>query len=911
MNTSEIRNAYLTFFEERGHRLVPSAPLTLEGDPTVLFTPAGMSQFKDEFLGRGDLSSRRAVSCQKCFRTDDIEEVGLTPCHHTFFEMLGNFSFGDYFKKGAIEMAWEFVVEWLKIDPDKLYVSVYEEDAESFDIWKSVVGIDADRIYQLGEHDNYWPADAPSESAPGTLCGPCTEIFVDMGPQPHCPDPAKCDITCDCKRYVEIWNLVLQQFEKGDGPGALRPLSMQNIDTGMGLERTAAVLQGVMSNFDIDIFKPVVKAVAGALDVNVDPAASSIRHIRRIADHVRGVAFCIVDGALPSNEKRGYVVRRLIRRAMRDGLELGAKEPFLYSLVPVVAKMMNDTYPELTERRENVARIIKAEEERFQTTLENGSRLLKELVAELGSKGLAVLPGEEAFRLYDTYGLPLELTESILSESGMATDREGFEREMERQRAQARSASSMMGEAFDTGPLGKVKDLAKPTVFDGYETTSADATVAAILVGDDLVDAIEAGTLDKLMSAIGDKPMRDTIISNEDLPAAEATVILDRTCFCGEAGGQVGDTGFIRGGAGVFEVLDTVQVHGYFLHRGVAREGRVAVGDDVDCEVDVARRQAIRRAHTATHLLQNALRTVLGQHVEQAGSLVAPDRLRFDFSHHSAVTPEEIERIEEIVNANVLAGAGVVVSEMPIGEAKAAGAIALFGEKYDDVVRVVDIGGYSVELCGGTHLDSVAEVGLVRIVSESSIAAGTRRIEAVTGREAIEHGRRREQTLERVAGALGSDEGRVVNRAEKLLAEVRELRAEVKKLKKSGAGESLDDIAAGAADVAGVKLVAHRTDAKMDDLRQLCDALKRKLRSGVVVLASDAGGKVSIVVGVTKDLAPGLNAGRLIKDLAAVAGGSGGGRPDMAQAGAKDTSKIGDLLAAAPDVVGQHVEADR
>ena len=882
MKTSEIRAAYLKFFEERGHKLVPSDSLVPEHDPTLLFTGAGMNQFKDQFLGRGDMSVRRAVSCQKCVRADDIDEVGLTPCHHTFFEMLGNFSFGDYFKKEAIEWAWEFVIGSLKIDADKLYVSVYEDDAESFDIWRNVVGIEPARIYKLGEHDNYWPADAPSQSAPGTLCGPCTEIFFDMGPQPHCPDQAKCDVTCDCRRYVEIWNLVLQQFEKGDGPGQLRPLAMQNIDTGMGLERTAAVLQGVMSNFDIDIFKPIVKAAARALDVKVDTSDPSIRRIRRIADHARSVVFCIADGVLPSNERRGYVVRRLIRRAMRDGLELGGKEPFIYSLVPAVADAMKDAYPELKQRRENIAQIVKAEEERFQTTLENGSRLLQELVADLKSKGLAVLPGVEAFRLYDTYGLPLELTESILAESGMTTGREEFEHEMERQRVQARSASSMTGEAFDTGPLGQVKDFAKPTAFVGYEGTSHEATVAAILAGDELVDGADAG--------------------------AEVTIVLGETPFYGESGGQVGDTGTLKSASGKVDVLDTLRTHGYFLHVGRVVEGRIEKGQPVECEVDVVRRQAIRRAHTATHLLQNALRTVLGEHIEQAGSHVAPDRLRFDFSHHSAVTAEEIERVEELVNGNILAGASVRTDEMPVDEARQAGAIALFSEKYDDVVRVVDIGGYSVELCGGTHLDSVAEAGLFRIVSESSVAAGTRRIEAVTGREAIEHGYRRERMLGEVASALGSDEGRVVDRAHKLLADVRELKAEIKKLKKSGAGESADDIVAGAVDAGGVRLIAHKSDQKMDDLRQFCDVLKGKLKSGVVVLASGAEGKLSLVVGVTKDLIPGLHAGKIIKDVASVIGGGGGGRPDMAQAGGKDPSRIDDLLAAAPDIVAKYAE---
>ncbi len=886
MKTSDIRSAFLRFFEEKGHTIVPSDRLVPEHDPTLLFTGAGMNQFKDQFLGK-NLTYRRAASCQKCFRADDIDKVGRTPCHHTFFEMLGNFSFGDYFKQGAIEYAWEFLVDRLKLSEAKLSVSVYKDDDESYGVWRDVIGLPSAKILRLGEHDNFWPADAPSQSPEGTLCGPCTEIFYDMGPQPHCPDPANCNITCECKRHVEIWNLVLQQYEKGASPGELRPLSMQNIDTGMGLERTAAVMQGVLSDFDIDIFKPVVDEVRRHVlrtTAAVPDLEARTSCVRRIADHVRAVAFLIAENVLPGNEKRGYVVRRLIRRAMRDGLELGASEPFLYALVPAVARAMRDAYPELEQRRENIARVIQAEEERFHATLEKGSRLLDELRANLVARGLRVLPGAEAFRLYDTYGFPLELTESILESSGISVDRAGFEKEMDRQRAQARRASSMVGEAFDTGPLGRVKEVAAPTRFLGYGIDGGSAPVqsrvAAIIKNDDLADEVEVGD--------------------------EATVVLDETPFYGEAGGQIGDTGTISASSGRFDVLDTGRAHGYFLHIGKVASGRIQRGQTVSCEVDIARRRAIARAHTATHLLHHALRTVLGKHVEQAGSLVAPDRLRFDFSHFAAVTPDELERIEELVNEHILGAADVAVREMPIDKAKALGAIALFGEKYGETVRVVDIGGYSVELCGGTHLRSAAQVGPFRIVSESSVAAGTRRIEAVTGSEAIGYGRRREAILERIAAELGGDEGRVLDRVQKLQNEVRELRAEVKKLRQRGSGESADDIIADATVVGGAKLVVRRTSLRMNDLRELCDALKRKLGSGVVVLASDEGGKASFVVGVTKDLTPRLDAGRIVKEVAAAAGGSGGGRSDMAQAGAKDASKIDDALATAPDVIARH-----
>ncbi len=885
MKTSEIRAAFLKFFEQRGHKIVPSDSLVPEHDPTILFSGAGMNQFKDQFLGKGDLSFRRAASCQKCLRADDIEEVGRTTCHHSFFEMLGNFSFGDYFKKEAIEWAWEFLLDWLKLEPDSLYVSVYEGDNDSYDIWKNNVGLPADRIYRLGEHHNFWPADAPSKSPEGTLCGPCTEIFVDMGPQPNCPDPARCDVTCDCKRYVEIWNLVLQQFEKGARPGELRPLKMKNVDTGMGLERTAAVLQGVTSDFQTDVFKPIVETTAEALGVKYDPDAPEARHIHRIADHARAVAFCIADGVLPSNEGRGYVERRLIRRAMRDGLELGAKEPFIYVLVPCIAEAMRDAYPELAERRENIARTIKAEEERFQATLENSSQMLNELVADLRDSGRSVLPGEQAFRLYDTYGLPLDLTESILAEHGMTTDRGTFDREMERQRAQARSASAMTEDVFDTGPLAKVKESAEPTKFVGYEAESCTATVEAIISGEELTESARPGT--------------------------EATLVLNQTTFYGEAGGQVGDTGVLSAPTAKFQVRDTKRTHGYFLHLGKVTEGIINKGDQVTCQIDAVRRRAIRRAHTATHLLQNALRRVLGKHVEQSGSLVGPDRLRFDFSHFAQVTSDELQRVEELVNDNILEGPAVTATEMPLEEAKRAGAIALFGQKYGETVRVVSIGDYSMELCGGTHLDSAAEVGLFRIATESSIAAGTRRIEAVTGREAIEHGRRRARTLERIAAVMHSDVARAVDRAEQLMAENRELKAEARKLKRRGSGESADDIAAAATEVAGIRLIVHKTDLKMTDLRQLCDALKAKINSGVVVLGSGAGQKLSLVVGVTKDLTPRLDAGRMVKDISATAGGSGGGRPDMAQAGAKDPAGLDEALRQAPEVVKLYAKGAR
>jgi alanyl-tRNA synthetase len=880
MKTSDVRTAFLSFFEQRDHRIVPSDSLVPEHDPTLLFTGAGMNQFKDQFLGK-NLSFRRAASCQKCFRADDIDEVGRTPCHHSFFEMLGNFSFGDYFKRGAIEYAWEFVTGSLHLDPAKLWVSVYRDDDESYDAWKHTIGLPADRIYRLDEHENFWPADAPTQSPPGMLCGPCTEMFFDMGPQSHCPDPARCDLTCDCKRYVEIWNLVLQQFEKGDAPGELRPLDMKNIDTGMGLERTAAVMQGVRSNFDIDIFRPVCHAAARALGVDYDGSAPSARLVRRIADHTRAVAFLLADGVLPANESRGYVERRLIRRAMRDGLELGAEDPFLYTLVPVVADVMKDAYPELEERRENLARILKAEEERFQTTLANGSRLLAELVADLRTDGRSVLPGEEAFRLYDTYGLPLELTESILEDEGLSIDRAGFDKEMDRQRAQARRASTMTGDVFDTGPLSQVKDFAPPTEFTGYDASACDAVVQAVIVGDDLADSAAAGQ--------------------------EATVVLDRTPFYGEAGGQIGDSGSLTTETGRLDVLDTQRTHGYFLHVGTVADGHIDRGQAARAEVDADRRHAIGRAHTATHLLQNALRTVLGEHVEQAGSLVAPDRLRFDFSHFQAVTPDELDRVEELVNRHVLGAAPVTVADMPLDEAKAAGAMALFGEKYGETVRVVRIGDYSIELCGGTHLHNVAEVGLFRIVSESSIAAGTRRIEAVTGLEAVEHVRRRETALAELARTLGTDESRLADRARSLQDEVRELRAELKKARTRGAGPSADAIVDGASEVDGVPLVVHRADLRMNELRELCDVLKRKLKSGVVVLASAEGGKLSVVVGVTNDRTDRLHAGKMIKDIASVAGGGGGGRPGLAQAGAKNPGKIDELLEAAPDVVAKYL----
>jgi len=874
VKTDEIRETFLRFFEERGHTRLPSDSLVPANDPTLLFTGAGMNQFKDEFQGKGRARAglQRACTSQKCFRADDLDKVGLTSAHHTFFEMLGNFSFGDYFKREAIEWAWELLVDGYGFDPEELAVSVYEHDEESLAIWRDGVGVAEARIYRFGEHDNYWPADAPSTAPAGTLCGPCTEIFRDYGPQVGCGRP-ECDPSCECDRYVEVWNLVLQQFRK-QADGTLEPLPTQNIDTGAGLERLAAVLQGVATDFETDIFAPIVAQVVGMTGRQPEPGTRDRVRVCRIADHIRAAVLCIGDGVLPGNKRREYVVRRILRRAVRDGHELGLDEPFLFKLVPTVVETMKGGYPELVERRENFARIVKAEEEGFLSTLSRGSAILAERIEQVQGRGAKTLGGEAAAELWDTYGFPFEMTDEICQEHGLSVERAAFDAAMEQRQAGSKGGEQF-GQVFDTSALARVKDVAEPTTFTGYEHDEGEATVLAIVAGDELVDEAPEG--------------------------AEVTLALDRTPFYGESGGQVGDHGLLETGDARVEVTDTRRADDYVHHHGRVVRGTVRRGDVVRAAIDADRRAAIRRNHTATHLLHWALRKVLGEHVEQAGSLVAPDRFRFDFTHFAPLSRQELDRVEELVNERVLENAAVAVELTTPAEAKAQGAMALFGEKYGDEVRMVSVGDFSRELCGGTHAERTGDIGLFKIVSETGIAAGVRRIEAVTGRGAYQRVTDQEAQLARLAEVLKTPRERVVERAEELVAEAKQLARDLEKAKRrsfagAGGGGPFEEKAR-VGDTPVIAGVLEGAGAK--DLRIACDQLRARHASAAIVLGAAAGGKsASLLCALSKDLvARGLHAGDVVRNAARLIGGGGGGRPDLAQAGGKQP----DGLAAAVD----------
>jgi len=874
IKTDEIRAAFMEFFQQLGHRVYPSDSLVPTNDPSLLFTGSGMNQFKDAFLGKGNLGFTRCVTSQKCLRVPDIENVGRTTDHHTFFEMLGNFSFGDYFKDKAIAWAWEFSLDVMALDPQRLVVSVHDKDDEAYRIWRHKIGLPADRIYRYGDDENFWPADAPTKG-PNGPCGPDSEMFFDTGV--GCGRPT-CEPRCDCRRFVEYWNLVFTQFNR-KGVNVLEPLAQKNIDTGMGLERMARIMQGVASNFDIDIFTPILQQIAHVTGASYQRDTDRGARMRRIADHVRAVVFCLSDGVLFSNEGRGYVIRRLLRRCVRDGRELGVHDAFLYKLVPVVASVMQAQYPEIAQRSENLARYIQTEEERFHQTLEQGMRLLEERIASLRKAKQAILPGEQAFQLYDTFGFPLDLTELILQERGMQVDRGGFEQHMARQREQARKARGIVS-IFGTGPVAKIKEFAKPTKFLGYDTLETEGKVLAIVHGEELVDRAQEGD--------------------------ELQVVLDRTSLYGESGGQVGDAGRLVGPELEVRVADTLSVEGYFLHVGRVTRGTFAVGSAVRTVVDRQRRLAIARNHTVTHILHFALREVLGKHVEQSGSLVAPDRMRFDYSHPAAPTKEELERIEDRANELILCNDSLSSRVTTLKEARKAGAMALFTEKYGEQVRLVSIGDYSHELCGGTHVERTGEIGLFKIVSESSIAAGFRRIEGVTGAGAIAELRRRDGLLARLGEALQSGPDQIVERAEALVNENRDLRRELRAKEKREVAGTVEGLLAQAEDVAGVKvLVAQLPDgSSAAELRAAIDALRKVAPLSVAALASDGKGKCLLICGATKDaVARGVAADKVVKEAAKHIGGGGGGRPDLAQAGGKNAAGIPQALALAKQLI--------
>ncbi len=859
MKTEQIRQRFLDYFAANGHRIVPSSPLVPGNDPTLLFTNAGMVQFKDVFLGRDPREYQRATSSQRCVRAggkhNDLENVGYTTRHHTFFEMLGNFSFGDYFKREAIEFAWELVTKEFAIPRERLWVTVFREDDEAADLWVRHIGVDPKRVTRRDERDNFW---SMGDTGP---CGPCTEIFYDHGPGVAGGPPGSPDEEGD--RYVEIWNLVFMQFDRA-GDGKLTPLPKPSVDTGMGLERIAAVLQGVHSNYDIDLFRNLIDAAAEITHAKDRDSAS----LRVIADHIRAASFLVCDGVLPGNEGRGYVLRRIIRRALRHGYELGVEEPFFHRLVAPLEQEMGRAFPELTRAATHVGRVLEAEEQRFAETLAKGMRILEDALAGLSGRQL---PGDVVFRLYDTYGFPVDLTADVVRARGIAIDREGFELAMNEQRERARAASR-----FEMSQATTLQ-LSQKSAFTGYDRLVDRGRVTAILRGDGSAQSLDSG--------------------------AAGALVLDRTPFYAESGGQVGDQGVIHAGGFRFRVEDTQKSGEAHLHIGVCEAGSISVGAEVEAEVDAAARNATVLNHSATHLLHATLRSVLGSHVTQKGSLVAPDRLRFDFSHYEAVSAGQLAEIERRVNAGIRANLPGETRLMKYDEAVASGAMALFGEKYGDQVRVLRFGEFSTELCGGTHVARTGDIGVFKIAGESGIAAGIRRIEAVTGQLALDRVAAEEATLAQLSGLLKGGREDLEPKVRQLLERNRALDKEVQQLKaKLAGGAGSTDLAGHATTVAGVKLLAHRLDDGTDPktLREVVDRMKDKLGSAVVVLAAvdPQGPKVSLAAGVTRDLSGRIKAGELVSAVAEKVGGRGGGRPDFAQAGGNDPAALNEALAA-------------
>ena len=872
MKSAEIREAFLRFFEEQGHTRVPSSSLVPNNDPTLLFTNAGMNQFKDCFLGQEKRAYTRATSSQKCVRAggknSDLENVGYTARHHTFFEMLGNFSFGDYFKKDAINFAWTFLTGVLKLPKDKLWVTVYASDDEAYDIWTKDVGVPAERMIRIGDNkgapyasDNFWTM---GDTGP---CGPCTEIFYDHGPEIWGGPPGSPDEDGD--RYIEIWNNVFMQFNR-TADGVLHPLPAPSVDTGMGLERISAVMQHVNSNYDIDLFQSLLTAAADAIGCANEGQAS----LKVVADHIRSCSFLIADGVLPSNEGRGYVLRRIIRRACRHGNKLGATGNFFYKIVAALVAEMGESFPELVREQANIERVLKAEEEQFSKTLEQGLKILELDLAEL--KG-TVVPGDVVFKLYDTYGFPMDLTADIARERNLTVDEEGFEREMEAQRVRARSASSF---GLDYNTLVKV-DV--PTEFVGYNATQASAKVVALYKEGQSVASLNEGD--------------------------EGVVILDQTPFYAESGGQVGDCGYLQAGAARFDVRDTTKTGGAFLHHGVVAAGGLKVGETVDAQVDADVRHATALNHSATHLLHAALRQVLGEHVQQKGSLVDSQRMRFDFSHFEAIKPEQIKALEDIVNAEIRKNTPVETEETDIETAKQKGAMALFGEKYGDSVRVLSMGGdFSVELCGGIHAKRTGDIGLMKIISEGGVASGIRRIEAVTGAAALAYLNAAEEQLKEAASLVKGSRENLVDKLSAVLERNRQLEKQLEQLQAKAASAAGDDLSSSAVDVKGVKVLTARLDGQDGKaLLALVDQLKNKLGRAVILLGSVHEDKVVLVAGVTKDLTGQLKAGDLMKQAAAAVGGKGGGRPDMAQGGGVDAAALDAALALTVPFVEQGI----
>ena len=863
-----IRESFLKFFESKGHTRVASSSLIPKDDPTLLFTNSGMVQFKNAFLGLENRGYTRAATCQKCVRAggkhNDLENVGVTARHHTFFEMLGNFSFGDYFKAEAIAWAWEYLIDVVKLPREKLWVTIFENDDEAFEIWHHRMKVPADRIVRMGEDSNFWMM---GETGP---CGPCSEIIYDQGEGTGCGRP-ECDIFCDCDRHLEIWNNVFTQFDR-DETGKLTPLPKPNIDTGMGLERLAAVIQGVKTNYDTDLFAPLIRFVERISGKQYGKNAENDVSTRVIADHSRAVTFLIGDGVLPSNDGRGYVLRRILRRAARHGKMLGINRPFLNEAAMAVIEMMKPVYPDLADKSSYIAKVILNEEQRFMETLDAGLRILHEETAKIKEKGTTLLPGKVIFKLYDTYGFPTDLTADIVKNEGIDLDMEGFETEMEHQRERARGAWKGSGEEAVAGCYLKVSGSGVASEFCGYETGSKEgAQIKAIFVDGQEVDEVGEGR--------------------------QAEIVVDDTPFYGESGGQIGDTGYLEGDNFYFSVEDTKKpIDRFTVHKGMVRSGKIKVGAKAKMVVDLGRRAAIAANHSGTHLLQAALKAVLGDHVKQSGSLVTAERLRFDFTHFTRITDEELQRVETITNDMIRKNLPVDTEICSLSEALQTGATAVFDEKYADTVRVVKMGEMSMELCGGTHVTRTGDIGLLKILNETAIAAGVRRIKALTGAEALRHVQMAEEELKRTASLFKSGQLEVFKRTEKLQKSLRELEREIEALKSKLASRDSGDLLDEVKDIGGVKVLGAKVeiaDAKV--LREFGDKLRDRLGSGIILLAGKAGDRILLLCMVTKDLAGRFHAGNIISELAPVIGGKGGGRPDMAQAGGTQPENL-DLL---------------
>ncbi|RCW50495.1 MULTISPECIES: alanine--tRNA ligase [unclassified Halanaerobium] len=867
----EIRKAYLDFFESKDHLILDSAPLVPKNDPSLLWINAGMAPFKPYFDGSLEPPHTRIATSQKCIRTNDIEHVGKTARHHTFFEMLGNFSFGDYFKEEAVEWAWEFVTEVLNLEEEKLWITIYKDDDEAFNIWHDKIGIPKEKIVRMGKKDNFWQIGTGP-------CGPCSEIHYDRGEEYG--NSEEDVIGGEGDRFLEIWNLVFTQYNFTED-GEYLNLPSKNIDTGMGLERVASILQDTDSNFETDLIKPIIDAAVEKTGIPYKENEEVMTAYRVIADHSRSVSVAVADGALPSNEGRGYVIRRLIRRASRYGRKLGFEEPFLYKLADTAAEVVKGISPNVADRIEHIKNVIKSEENSFLQTLEQGLEILETMVAELKEEGEDILSGEDAFRLYDTYGFPLDITRDLLNEQGLALDEEKFNEKMEEQRRRAREAREET--SFSSGEMEKIyaefKDKITEVEFTGYKSLSEKTEILGLVKDNDIKEKLSEGQ--------------------------EGELILNKTPFYAESGGQIGDKGAVKNDNFEAEVLDTYQRAGLTVHRIFVNAGEVSTGDKVEAVVYKDKRMAAARNHSATHLLHKALKDVLGDHVNQSGSLVAPERLRFDFTHFSAVSAEELRKIEAEVNQAVMENYAVETDIKELDEAKEMGATALFGEKYGEEVRVVSMGDFSMELCGGTHVDRTGDIGPFKITSESGIAAGVRRIEAVTGDYALDYFNYQLNLLDSAAAELKTDRSNLLNRIKQLQIKEKEMEKEIDSLKKRLASFKKDDLISRVKDADGVKLLAEEIEA-MDNqgLRNISDQLKEKMDSGIIVLGSRDKNKVIFVASVTDDLVKeGYHAGKLIGEIAKIVGGGGGGRPDMAQAGGKNPEKLTEALAAAEELV--------